>query len=68
VLDIVRDDVNDGRRVGLDKDLPFEGPCFHEVIILEGISDFGSLLYRLATRLYENSAVKTPEIFCSKSA
>src|SRR5687767_821218 len=33
MLGIVRDDVNNGRSVGLDEDLLFEGPCFHEMII-----------------------------------
>ena len=37
ILSVVRDEINDSRRVGLDKNLLFEGPCFHAVIILEVI-------------------------------
>ena len=35
MLAVICDGVDDRRRVGLNEDLLFEGPCFHTVIILE---------------------------------
>ena len=43
MLAVIRYDVDNGCRIGLDEDFFFEGPCFHEIIIIETFINFATV-------------------------